>query len=63
MTRLLRCLGDAGLPADLGLVVRCLADLEGKQRADGSWGSEDGEAHAAGATVEALRVLRVYERI
>jgi trigger factor len=29
---LLRCLGDAGLPAELGLVARCLADLEGKQR-------------------------------
>jgi hypothetical protein len=60
---LLRCLGDAGLPAEVGLVARCLADLEGKQRPDGSWGSEDGEDHAAGATVEALRVLRAYGRI
>jgi hypothetical protein len=60
---LLRCLGDAGLPAERGLVARCLADLEGKQRADGSWGSEDGEEHAAGATVEALRALRAYGRI
>jgi hypothetical protein len=60
---LLRCLSDAGLPAETALVARCLADLEKKQRPDGSWGSEDGEEHAAGATVEALRALRAYRRI
>jgi hypothetical protein len=59
---LLRCLGDAGLPADHPLVSRCLAELERKQRPDGSWESEDGEGkvHAAGATVEALRALNEY---
>ena len=60
---LLRCLSDAGLPAETALVARCLADLEKKQRPDGSWGSEDGEEHVVGATVEALRVLRAYGRI
>ena len=60
---LLRCLQDAGLPADHPLVARCLADLIGKQRADGSWESEDGEEFAVSATVEALRVLKGYEHI
>ena len=60
---LLRCLQDAGLPADHPLVARCLADLISKQQADGSWESEDGEEFAASATVEALRVLKGYGRI
>lgn len=60
---LLRCLQDAGLPADHPLVARCLADLISKQRTDGSWESEDGEEFAASATVEALRVLKGYGRI
>jgi len=62
---LLRCLQDAGLPADHPLVARCLADLERKQRPDGSWGPEqgEGEEHAANATVAALRALKGYGRI
>jgi hypothetical protein len=62
---LLRCLGDSGLPADHPLVSRCLADLESKQRPDGSWESEDSEdkKHTAGATVEALRALNEYGAI
>ena len=57
---LLRCLQDAGLLADHPLVVRCVADLERKQRPDGSWESEDGEEYAVGATIDALRVLKGY---
>jgi len=60
---MLRCLQDAGLPADHPLVARSLAALERKQRPDGSWESEDGEEHAVGATVEALRVLKGYGRL
>jgi len=60
---LLRCLQDADLPADHPLVARCLADLERKQRPDGSWKSEDGEEFAVSATVEALRALKGYGRI
>jgi len=60
---LLRCTQDAGLPADHPLVARSLVNLERKQRADGSWESEDGEKFAVSATVEALRVLKGYGRI
>jgi hypothetical protein len=61
---LLRCLQDAGLGGDHPLVVRCLADLARKQRADGSWEPEkgEGEAHAVNATLGALRALKGYGR-
>jgi len=59
---LLRCLQDAGLPAEHPLVARCLADLICKQRPDGSWEPEggEGEEHAVNATVAALRALKGY---
>jgi len=59
---LLRCLQDAGLGTDHPLVVRSLADLEHKQRPDGSWEPEEGEGekHAANATVSALRAFKRY---
>jgi hypothetical protein len=62
---LLRCLQDAGLPVKHALVSRALADLERKQRPDGSWEPEEGEGeeHAANATVAALRALKGYGRI
>jgi hypothetical protein len=60
---LLRCLYDAGLPADHPLVVRCLTDLGRKQRPDGSWGPEEGEEHTINATITVLRVLRAYRLV
>jgi hypothetical protein len=59
---LLRCLHDAGLPADHPLAARCLAELMRKQCPDGSWGPEEGEGeeHTVNATLVALRVLRGY---
>ncbi|KPL21177.1 MAG: hypothetical protein AMJ93_10205 [Anaerolineae bacterium SM23_84] len=62
---LLRCLHDAGLPADHALVARCLDDLERKQQLEGSWEPEEGEGeeHAVTATVAALRELTRYGRI
>ena len=52
------CLRDAGLDTEHSFVKRCLEELLKKQRSDGSWDSEDGEAFAANATVEALRVIK-----
>lgn len=56
---LLRCLQDAGLEADHPLVARSLDDLGRAQRSDGSWQPEpgEGEEHAVGATLAALREL------
>ena len=61
----LRCLGDAALPPEHPLVARSLADLEGKQRPDGSWEPEEGEGeqYAVNATIEAVRALRRYDRV
>lgn len=39
---------------------RCLDELVRKQRPDGSWDSEDGEAFATNASIEALRVIKHY---
>jgi hypothetical protein len=62
---LLRCLKDAGLSADHPLVARGLADLERKQRPDGSWEPEpgEGEEHAVNATIAAIRAMRTYGRL
>lgn len=60
---MLRCLQDAGLPRAQPLVARALADLQRKQRSNGSWESEDGEAFAVSATLEALRVLKGYGEV
>lgn len=59
---LLRYLHDAGLSIDHPLVVRGLADLERKQRADGSWEPEEGEGeeHAVSTTIQALRAMKGY---
>lgn len=57
------CLRDAGLAAAHPLVRRCVSELCSKQRPDGSWDSEDGEPHAADATVQVLRVLRHYRAV
>ena len=56
----LDCLGRAGVPKDQPFVRAGLAELLGRRGADGGWASEDGAAHSAGATVEALKVLKHY---
>jgi hypothetical protein len=56
----LDCLGKAGLPDSHPFVERCLAELLNRQRPDGSWSSEDGEAFAVGATIGALKALKRY---
>jgi len=56
----LDCLGRAGVLKDQPIVQEGLAELLRRRGADGEWASEDGAAHAAGATVEALKVLKHY---
>jgi squalene cyclase len=57
----LQCLGRAGLPKDNPFVEKGLAELARRQRADGRWTSEDGEARTVGAVIEALKVLKHYD--
>jgi hypothetical protein len=53
-------LGRAGVPKEQPFVEKGLAELCQRQAPNGSWSSEDGEARAVGATIEALKVLRLY---
>lgn len=56
----LDCLGKAGLQGNHPFIKECLAELINRQRPNGSWSSEDGEAFAVGATIGALKVLKLY---
>ena len=56
----LDCMKRAGLAKDHPFVKTCLNELMRRQRSDGSWSSEDGEAFAVGATIEVLKVLKYY---
>lgn len=56
----LDCLSNGGLPASHPLVDQGLRELITRQNLDGSWASEDGEAAAVGATIQALKVLLRY---
>jgi len=56
-------LGHAGLPGDHPFIKASLAELLRRQKADGGWTSEDGEAQSVSATVEALKVLQWYGRL
>jgi len=56
----LDCLGKAGLQKRHPFAEKCLTELLSRCRSDGSWSSEDGEAFAVGATIGALKVLKLY---
>jgi len=60
---LLRALRDSGLQAEHQLVSRSLEVLEEKQLSNGSWESEDGDDYSVWATVDAVRVLKDFERV
>lgn len=54
----LDCLSQAGMPKKDPFVSKCLTELIRRQAADGSWASEDGEAAAVGASIQAIKVLK-----
>ncbi len=60
---MLVCLGDAGVGDDLPLVRGSLARLIDLARSDGSWASEDGDAHDVDVTLAALRGLLRYAAV
>lgn len=57
----LDCLCKGGLSRHVPLVRNFLAELLRRQKSNGSWASEDGEASAVGATLQALKVLKRYD--
>jgi squalene cyclase len=54
------CLSRGGLPKNHPLIEGCLGELIRRQKADGSWASEDGDAFAVSATIQVLKVLKRY---
>ncbi|HSB67548.1 MAG TPA: prenyltransferase/squalene oxidase repeat-containing protein [Anaerolineales bacterium] len=56
----LDCLSKAGLPKNEPFISAGLNELNRRQKMDGSWASEDGEASSVSATIQALKVLRRY---
>jgi squalene cyclase len=55
------CLSKGGLPENHPFIEGCLGELFHRQKADGSWASEDGEAFAVGATIQVVKVLKRYD--
>ena len=53
-------LGQAGLQRSHQFVENGLCTLAQRQNTDGSWASESGEKHSAGATLEVIKVLKHY---
>jgi squalene cyclase len=56
----LDCLSRGGLPKKHPFIEACLNQLFHRQKADGSWASEDGEGSAVGATIQVLKVMKRY---
>jgi len=56
----LDCLSKGGLPKNESFISSSLNELCRRQKMDGSWASEDGEASAVGATIQSLKVLKRY---
>lgn len=57
------CLSSGGLEKDHLFMRNCLAELDNRQRSDGSWSAEDGEAFSVGATIQALKVFDRYNLV
>lgn len=56
----LECFYVAGLSKDTPLVGRCIDRVIGLQRQDGAWTSGDGEEYSVSTTINALRILKLY---
>jgi hypothetical protein len=59
----LDCLGNASLPRDHLFVQMGIKELSSRQAPDGSWSSEDGEAHVVNGTIAALKAFKQYPPI
>jgi hypothetical protein len=59
----LDCLGRAGLSRNNPFVEAGLAELIRRRSVEGKWRSEDGEGRTVGSIIEALKVLKCYDRL
>ena len=57
---MLWCFAFADMPKDHSFATTMLRELGKRQRDDGSFASEDGDAFAVNATIEAIKVMRLY---
>jgi len=56
----LECLGRAGLPKVHPFISDCLDELAKRQKPDGTWISEDGEAFTVQATLSAVKAFKIF---
>lgn len=56
----LACLGRAGLPKAHPFISDCLNELAERQRSDGAWISENGEAFTVEATIGAVKAFKIF---
>ena len=56
----LDCLSRGGLSKTHPFITTCLKELYRRQKPDGSWASEDGEAFAMGATIQVIKVFKRF---
>lgn len=57
----LECLGRAGLPRVHPFVSECIDELASRQKPDGTWVSEDGDAFTAQATLSAVKAFKIFD--
>ena len=57
----LECFYAARIGKDAPIVKRCLNRVIELQRQDGAWTSGDGDKHSVSTTINALRILKMYE--
>jgi len=56
----LECFYAAGISKDIPMVRRCIDRVIDLQRQDGAWTSGDGEKYSVSTTINALRILKMY---
>ena len=56
----LECFYAAGISKDIPTVRRCIVRVIDLQRQNGAWTSGDGEKYSVSTTINALRILKMY---
>lgn len=57
----LECFFAAGISKDRPMVKKCIDKVIVLQRQDGAWASGDGEEYNVSTTINAMRILKMYE--